>query len=574
MQKQYKVMNLTSDSISSALANSNPYDRCSLSLLPSLEIKTAIYTPKPFFEDILDIFQKCLTQWIIPYSNQLFGNKHTFPSLLLEKVSDLCSNKHSRTCKETYDILNQLFGNKRLHRLCIRADISLDAIKESLLTIKELDALFAEAALVTKVDFEELLDEITSDTATRFNIRSRTKDLKNRFQNKSIETCSLDDLDVLHSLLVPVSSSEKIFLLGTPQVDPASIELSYREKQRMLALSCERLRNQILNKDFSKLETWEYYFAKRLSQPKLPDGLMVRHPNGYLYQSKKIKANGCYKLLFKPLGSQELTPHLLIRGTRGGEPTDKLHHVFFTLREDFTDELGANGVIATYSETKKTLDDLEGRKCTIIGYSLGGAQAQRDALLFKEQINRLVTVCAPGIDAASNQHFIEKVDSSPLNFDICHHIDAEDFVDEAGEVHLGAGISSLKKTSSSIKIFGHISPKTPEQYLDSKSLWPIRTRFSDFYSSGILGMISYFLTGGQAHLRSTPLEEKSRLISLDSHNSQHSETIDAILNHKEPYRDSRWETLRKSLCFHSSPGFARFICDTEKNQRILESDPK
>jgi len=453
---------------------------------------------------------------------------------------------------QTVHFFEKAFGKSRFQNALRNAEIKI-AVKQDfgqLLSYSEIETLFAHLAQVSKEDLQELLDEIhsTDNKNVRFFKGDALAALRAQFSGKTtISACTTNDIDRLFEILLPFENPDHLFFKNNALLEPSSkFALSSPQMHRYLAHSLEVLRHT----KAMTVPEWEIYFAKKISSPYLRPHLLVRHPQGYLHLTNTIEGKGISKLIFEPLGTTELATHVLYRGTRGFQPSDTLSQAVDTIREDFTHELGATGVMATYDKTKEVL--IGKRDICLIGFSLGGAHAQRDALLFTDQVRKVVSVNAPGIDAKSADLLPQILRSVPgrTPLEIVCTSDSEDLVDTAGERHLGAGCT---REIAHISIRGYLLRASTDQQQN-----PFEKPIERFCQMGVVSTVQSVAKATFAHVRPTFIFA-SHLSEVLDNSDRNAELVQKYLMHDREVVPHQCEKIRKDFSRNHLVAFSDFV---------------
>ena len=461
--------------------------------------------------------------------------------------------------RETAAVLSEIFGSNRLHRAASWCGIDLsEARKGRLLTKEDLSTLFHSLSQITADDVNELLEELNSpNESVRHLTGPSLKTLKDRFAEKhSVAQCSFEDIQTLQTVLLPFSDPEHLFW-NNPASHFNSLVGSSSAVYESVGWACHILRNNML-----PLKDWEAVFAKRLTQPPLPQNLLIAHPNGaYLQLCSQIEGGGASKRFFRTLHADAADPLILYRGTRGPSPQTPFSDVVHSWLEDLRRELGASGPIATYEQTKHFLEDpalgfvnAPTEPICLLANSIGGPQAMRDALLFNRRVRRLTTNSSPGIDAATAELF-RKVMAAPrpTPMTIIHNIDRGDIIDTMGDEHIGGDCENVSLT------FRALRPADESAQAHSSTEWSVSNQLRDFLLSGT-ALVSKIIGIFEAHMRATTAGlYKEEIISTDL--PQTKKLAIDYARHMPPHFDPSWEGVRRFLCPAPSPGFAAFATE-------------
>jgi hypothetical protein len=457
---------------------------------------------------------------------------------------------------ETITSLSAIFGPKHLHRAAAWCGIDLsDARKGRCLTKQEVSTLFHSLSQITAEDVNELLEELNGPAeSVRLLTGEPLKALRDRFAKKStIESCSFDDIRTLERVLLPCSDPDHLFW-DDPASHFNSLFGSSSSVYESVGWACHVLRTQNL-----PLKDWEAVFAKRLTQPALPQNLLIAHPNGaYLQLYAQIEGGGASKRFFRTLHPDAADPLILYRGTRGPSPETSFQDVVHSWLEDLRRELGASGPIATYEQTKHLLEDpalgfvtAPEQEVCLLANSIGGPQAMRDTVLFNKRIRRLTTNSSPGVDRETAELF-RRVMASPraTPMTIIHNIDRGDIIDTMGDEHIGGDCENVTLT------FRALRPADESAQTHSSTEWCLTNHLRDFLLSGT-ALVSKIIGIFEAHMRATTAGlYREETISTDNPTTK--KLAADYARHLPPHFDPSWEGVRRFLCPAPSPGFAAF----------------
>lgn len=358
-------------------------------------------------------------------------------------------SEEARDVEDTLDSMKFMFGERRVERCLRKLQIDPNSLSSwnCRFTKHDLIALFNSFAILTQDDFEDLLGEINSNHQDVRGIMGEDlEELRRTFHGKvTIHDCSTADLDKLELILLPFRAPGDQFVQYAPETwDQFQFPPSPRDNMEEAAWGSYLITHHNL-----PVEDWEVEFAKKVPHLTHPEGLMVRHPKGWLSLTNHLESHGASKLFFRSLNPQELQSIVAYRGTRIPYKTGSLRDGLTSIAEDLTNQIGTNSVEKTYDMTREILENPNfgfihhpEEKVQFIGYSLGGTQAQRDTVLFANRVSKLTTVCAPCVDHRTCQYFRENVGRMRRNCEDALKIEMfteeGDMVDQVGEEHLGA----------------------------------------------------------------------------------------------------------------------------------------
>lgn len=476
--------------------------------------------------------------------------------------------KEQKDLTSTVTHLKELFGSRRVERSLEWCGINAQNLFDDGLRLskQEITMLLDSFEVITTDDIEELLSELNSSQSSVRNLETETLEkLRHQFQGKtSINSCSSEEIQTLEKILLPFTCTEDQFINS-----PADrfIELSFPVTTFTMVENVTWALHLLRNKDYSPQDR-EAFIAKGLAQAPLPDRLLLPSPKGdshYLYA--RIAGGGASKLLFRPLKQPEkVDPLVVYQGTRGPMPGDTLADSLSSLAEDLRTELGSSGAIATYELTKEFFEnpskgfiDFEAQGIRLVANSIGGAQAQRDAVLFHPIVKSITTNCSPGIDKATADLFREVMKQprgKPMV--ITHNIDGEDIVDRVGDQHVGGNCPNVSLT------FRSLSPADTGEKENQSTSWTPRISLFDFLFS--FSLPSHIFDIFKAHARPTAaVPYKQMLITTDDPLTR--DLANTYAQHKPPHFDPTWEQVRRYFCPVPSPGFAAFA----KGKLLAES---
>jgi len=208
---------------------------------------------------------------------------------------------------------------------------------------------------------------------------------------------------------------------------------------------------QLLLSDVENLSQEAYLerLSKAVINREIAEGAIIPAPGkdgkrDYYKMVKEIAADGLLACAFKPISRySSLEPLLIFRPSQIA-----LSHrdAIPTYLNDLQQNIGEMG----YSAAKPQLDELMNSKfglsefgVTVIGYSLGGAHAQRFVKDHWRQVSRLITYNDPSVDDETAEAFAKEVNSQKkLKNSLCIEIYRTwgDLAHYTGSKHLGWGV--------------------------------------------------------------------------------------------------------------------------------------
>jgi hypothetical protein len=453
-----------------------------------------------------------------------------------------------RDNRETFSHFFQIFGEKRIFAIGKRYGLDLEGkyARGLSLTQRDVRLLCVGAADVRREDIDTLFKEEQRVSSPLY-CRLQGK--------KSVEDLSKADLDVLYQMLVPFAKIEHIFLNHLPEVTPFSSRDDSLSGRTNRVFLIEQMRR---NGSYYDEVLWKIRLSKRIVNEDLAKGVIIPHPQGYYEHRALIQGGGAYKLLLRPLNTETgLHPIIAYLSTRfSGTTMDSILSRLESLRQN----IGENGVKATYLETKSYLDNVTKgfvrspeEKVDLIGMSLGGAQASRDACLFKERVASLTTICAPGIDEATCQWFATVSQRFPQQMSIHHMVEKDDVVPDLGQAHLGIYCPPEKvkvRHTTFLPSDAKMQPIHP-MHLPSRPEAPeeIRHMFLELFINSMI----------YAHSRETTAKTHYSTTLSNEEGEETRTRLNKILhNAKDPLR-RRWEDIRQTIAKGEPKAFFRFL---------------
>ncbi len=377
------------------------------------------------------------------------------PSLIAFIIPDHVAQEN----RETVDYFFRIFGEKRVYEISKRYDLDLEAKYRSgkNLTKWDVKQLFVGVADVRVEDISDLFEKIKTNPS------EETRALSTRFQNIStIEGLTKEDYDELYKVLVPFERMEEIFLNHVPVHSFEIVPDASFEGKRHRVHYTETMRRQT---QFERGVAWDVRLLKRIVHEDMATGVIIPHADGYYQHLKLIKGHGAHKLLFKPLTqAAEFLPKVVYLSTRCAMNRDGV----YSRLEAFHRCIGWKGTKATYRETQRYLNDPSlgfvrqpHEKVELLGYSLGGTQAQRDACLFMDKVRKVKTLCSPGVDRLTLHEFARRLQSNPDHIRIDHIAEVDDAVSDLGDGFLGAYCDPAKVKLSHSTLVEADDPSAP-----------------------------------------------------------------------------------------------------------------
>lgn len=451
--------------------------------------------------------------------------------------------------ESTRSYFQKIFGKGRIERLEKQYDFSLkdDGIVQRRVTVRDIEILFTGVSIVSFNDLEELFYELREGRESIRGLHdTQCKVLHHLLQTKtSIADCSKEEIDRLYSILVPFKNSD-CFIQEAPRLDSTdaiTLPLTTFEMHRQVAYILQTLRE----KKWSSIE-WANYIGKRVAIRDPEIGTIIPHPNGYYEVFQRIEINGACATLLRPVGSNTfgLLPVVLFRGTRSCFPCDlkSPKAVVESLKEDIFEEIGKLGIISCYDLIKKYLCDPDygfvnnqQQKLWGIGYSLGGTQIQRMAILFPERFNCITTVGSPGIEEESALLYATLLKEKKLYPTIDHIIDFDDFIPLFGGYHIG-----YKCETGTANVTVHVYKDASTKIGTSRLQNIATTLFSTLV----------------AHSRTAHMLEHE-VFRFSSLNEPISIYVQQAAQQAGNHAEWDWEFLRKFLALKTSRSFSAFV---------------
>ena len=487
----------------------------------------------------------------------------------------------SKIHHSTTEYFSKIFGKKRLEQIARRAGVSLTC-KATLgqeMTKSDLERLFAQSAEIYHEDLVDLFQEIKTTTGPiRFLSQEESDDIRKQFRcNNSLDDCTNEALNTLFSILIPFENIQHIFLNRAPKFDLPCLDSG----QTFLGLQERVYIYEHMRRNTFSDSAWMMKMAKKLADREIPKDVVFPSPKGgFLKVHETVHGGGAFIYFLKHIGNKASDENnmLFCRGTRG-IPTAT--GWLFSLVEDLRFELGGHGPQKTYEKVKALVTDpalgfIKEQQDTIAGYgmSLGGAHIARIAVLLKGKLNNVHIIAGPGIDEDTAQIFKDwRQSDQETHFRIHHWIEADDIVDQFGDVMLGHECDP-KHTEVHVHI---VTPSNPPEHnelsleeqlreIGKKRIFP-EPPFS--YAKAIHVFLNALLG---PHIRNTL--EKERTITHLS-NESHPEIVKQILGHTGPLYDKRWEEMRKLVAIDKnllSSGTSFY--NLAKEQVFLDSKEK
>jgi len=363
-------------------------------------------------------------------------NRPMFGCSLLE--SDYDKEVNRRTWQVLTDQLIFVYGAGRLGEICKRFGLDLSEKQNSKkpLFVKDLVQLGVGFAHIKVEDVEQVLKEDSQEI--------ENENQKNPQQVKSQRIqAAMAQLNPYHYLGMSAPSYQ---LLG----GPTSLGQYFTHD----ALFMEQRRLALFS-DIDRL-TFEGFierFGKAIVSHEMEEGTLVPVPLGegkveYFTVHRKIGGGGLVAYALCPIEKDSTSlPILFFRPTQtalGAEDAIE------TWLNDLEPKLGSLG----YITCKQALGDViqvPQKRWIIVGYSLGGAHAQRFLCDHREYVREAIFINDPFIDAETAEAFAAKINaekegSPPLTVKIhltYARLDPEELGDRAhcvGEKHVGFGV--------------------------------------------------------------------------------------------------------------------------------------
>ncbi|MBB63931.1 MAG: hypothetical protein CMO81_02585 [Waddliaceae bacterium] len=497
-------------------------------------------------------------------------------SWLVGNVWDYISDEEMEINRQSIDYFYEVFGEKRISRIGERYGFDLDFKRErgEYLTRSDIELLFLGAADPRVEDIKELITDLKIQAEKKekhlFLTAEKTNELAQKWLNLSPQEQMVqkqDKMDDLLNILTPFSKMEDIFLGDPPSTDSKSI--FWLPKRKRLIRCLYELRN---HERYQKFPDWITRMGKRIGSVQPEIGTVISHPEGYFGISHAVKKGGSAKLFLKPITETTENFHhgVIYRGTS----TNILSmDGWQSMLDDIRQNIGAEGVISSFEETDKILNDPSfsfidspNDPLWFMGMSLGGGHAQRDfCLQAKRGIvhqtprdMKLTTVNAVNVDEDTCREFAKIAKRYPGFLQIKQLTDTEDIVHFFGDHHLGI-YSDLRDVKIDLYALEFLDKDEGLEVERLENKWPEPPEQPD---SLIQGIWKFIQTLRGAHIRETR-GFSHRVYHMDNRGPFGSRPVDAIFSFKDDPRRCWWEEKRQYFSFGDKKAFIQFMNEVE-----------
>lgn len=374
---------------------------------------------------------------------------------LLDWVPDFLScllpNAYCLENQKTIQYLFTYFGHERVVRIFRRFDIDINHryIYGQSVTREDIHKLFVGLGHVFKEDMIQIFADIQTPRARYLHLPpEELARLKRQFAGKRFVDLAKVDLDEIYKVAVPFTNVATMFFNHPPQKDRSGHNKGgdFWEVRDVVYFS-EWIRRGALVLD-ARTHLADYYSLKQLLGPFTPHGLVIPSVDGYRYVWRKDD-NAMVRAIFLQTLTQRQGPNfdnqIALLSTQFWSNAKRKWGGW---TEDLRLCMGSQAIITKFEEWKRLLTPAEkgflrnGRQgIEVIGYSLGGVQAQRlaAALLPLNIVKKLTVVCSPGVDDATAEWYRKHCQGFSTSPEIHVVRNRGDSIGELGDQMLGAG---------------------------------------------------------------------------------------------------------------------------------------
>lgn len=368
--------------------------------------------------------------------------------LLPAIFSCFLSDAYRQENSDTVDYFWTIFGRKRIQEISRRHNLHLDfKFNHGIaLTRYDVEVIFGSMGDVRVGDLETIFREVKANPDTYLHLAPlKTNQLKTIFADRAFQDLTKADIDELYNVAVPFQSLETMFMneVSNDYAHWADRDYSWRGTKTRIYLMEEMRRSGNASQFECNIRK-----IKRILDYHTPtgerDGLLLWDTDGYRFVFKRIDGGGAYKFLLKALTKTETYRSQI--AYLGTQFMSYVPDSWQSGLEDFRENIGAGGPVATYYETEYYLHnpsagfvDTTGEKIDFTGMSLGGAQALRDSCLFIDQVRKITAVCNPGIDKNTYRWFAAKTWELTERISLEYIWEKDDLIPLIGDGHLGLG---------------------------------------------------------------------------------------------------------------------------------------
>lgn len=479
------------------------------------------------------------------------------------------SDSYKQENRETIDFFYETFGRIRVNRISERYSLHLQEkrVFGLDLTKQDVEILFAAMGDVRKQDLQTIFYDLQIADGNYIHLsEEQTAAARERFEGKTFSRLNYEDLDELYKIASPFKRLETMFMHEDPTAyKDYGIRWYGLSNIKRTIYKLEQMRRTSGVTEVEEIVR----LSKKIFGSYTPAGLVIRTQDGFHYVHQRIKGGGCTKYLMKAMNKIDgVKNRIFYLGTQG--PQNDWASIFDDIRPD----LGVFGVKSTYRDTLNYLTDPTLRfidqsdeKVELIGYSLGGAQVERDATLFMGLVSKITGLCNPGVDEATSSWFQEKVVQLDDQLDIHYIWEVDDGIRLGGAEHLGVNVTDEHaKVKVTLLLSGDEDDIDPLHHILPEGFFSAARRIGES------------LTG--AHTRETTAsrfeeDTESQFVIQSFNNEENFLEVTRLLNNANgDYR--RWEEMRRDVgdLFGDSLGrsgdFSRFLRQSKDQQRRMQ----
>lgn len=361
--------------------------------------------------------------------------------------------------RSTIDYFYSRFGKERVNDVFQRygVDIHWKYGHGFSLSRYDIEVLFLGLGAVHLEDLQEAYTKVCTKKALPWLSAEENRELMAALDNavsskrEKLSQLNRYEINTLYKFMVPFQSTETIFLNHPPAMEKPKPDWGYGfESLRMAVSISESIRRSNIHfqKEVKKERYYQYRILKSLLSHGLPEGLIIPNARGIHAVHTWVEGGGTYKCFLKALGKD--SEHRNIVTYLSTQFFSSVSAPWESILEDLRGAPGVLGIKTTYERTDRILSD-PGKgfvdqpyePTDFAGYSLGGAQAAKDACLFLATgaVHSFFGICNLGCESLLLEKFAERtltLQKSP-RIDFFHH--QEDLVHHCGAGHLGLGTS-------------------------------------------------------------------------------------------------------------------------------------
>lgn len=348
--------------------------------------------------------------------------------------------KNTQSIKHLYNSL----GEWRVKQISDRygLDVAYKYSHGLPLTVRDIKVIFAGTGDIRIDDIRRIFHDIVEHQFDYLLLSDLEKSIVYKhFKQKTFSELRKSDFEFLYQVAVPFRDINTMFCHSVP-------ELNHLNNPEFGSDPVEQMQKRVYILEEMRHATGSSELARTVRKVKnvfnyfMPEGTVIPHDDGYTYVFRMINERGCYKIFHKSMNLLDCPSIITNLGTQITNPN--VPKSWETVYLDLHPNLGAEGAIATYSETRDLLTrpelgfvESKGERIDLTGHSLGGALAFFDMCLYMNQVRKVTTVASAGLDDKTLTEMAKRVKTLSNKISIHMIWDFEDIVRLMGDGHPG-----------------------------------------------------------------------------------------------------------------------------------------